>query len=76
MKATTLTGSFGGREGRRVGEVDLDQVIHGHLPMKGGREHVDALLHPLAAETLGPEEPCALPVVDELEGHLLPAGII
>ncbi len=63
-----------------VGEVEVDEVVHGQMGAQRGGEDVDALVDPVRADGLGAEDPTVVGarVHDEVElcGAGEPAGVL
>ena len=66
---------LGGGEGRRIGQLQLLQVVDGKAVAHGGGNLVDALVHTLVAGDLAAEDN-ALRRIDQLDLHRVAAGVI
>ena len=62
-------------EGRRIGELEIGQVLHPQAGFDRRGDDVDALVHPVRADRLRAED-AAVEAEDQLQAELPAAGII
>ena len=60
---------FGRGEGRRVGVLDLFQIIDAFLVFEDMRHHVDALIHSVKTHDLRAQQSAVGRIEDDLDGH-------
>ena len=62
--------------GRRIGEVEIFEQIRRQPRADGGREHVDALIHPRAADDLRTQQAERAALKEHLHRHDLRPGVV
>ena len=67
---------LGGREGGRIGKLQLPERRSRKACLHGGGQHVDALIHPVAPHNLRAQNPGVSACEQQLDGHDLAARII
>ena len=60
----------------RVAEFHLFEVEDGHACLDGDGDHIDPLVHTVPADGLRPEQPACVGGEEQLERHLLRAGVV
>ena len=61
---------------RRIGQLHLLQVKHGHPRLDGDREDVDPLIYTGSSHGLRAQDPARIRVKEKLQRHPLGAGIV
>ena len=54
--AGKVHGIFGGAKWRRLGQLQLGEIMHGHACLQGSGEDIETLVHTIAAHGLSTEE--------------------
>ncbi len=71
-----LTGSLADAIGRRVGQLQVLQVVDGHAGADGGGQDVDALVDAVKAHGLGAQDAAVVGREQQLQVHGVRAGIV
>ena len=67
---------LGGGVGGRVGQVQVGELLGGQARPDGGSHHVNALVHPVEAHDLGPQDPAGGRVEQGFDRHVLGSGVV